>query len=156
MYPTQEELEAMADAADKFADEATQSPGEYHPDWHTCQQQDFARRIIDWQNAKLAEQEPVAWRYRFKNASGWGAWVTTPYGAKKPENVAFDDIELIPLYTCPQAAQEWIRVKDRLPADGQWIIGQNADGCCWHEQFDADEPIRFMVRWIPAPKEQGK
>lgn len=44
-YPTQEELEAMCDPATPDLNE---------------QRMRFARRIIDWHTAKLAEQEPVA------------------------------------------------------------------------------------------------
>lgn len=42
-------------------------------------------------------QEPVAWYYRFKNRSGWTAWMTTPVGSEKPTNVAFEDMECRPL-----------------------------------------------------------
>lgn len=43
------------------------------------------------------QQEPVAWYYRFKNKSGWTAWMTTPVGSEKPVNVAFEDMECRPL-----------------------------------------------------------
>jgi hypothetical protein len=52
---------------------------------------------IDPSTIYAEQEQPVAWYYRFKNKSGWGAWATAPVGSEKPVNVAFEDMECHPL-----------------------------------------------------------
>lgn len=53
---------------------------------------------------------------------------------------------------------EWISIKDRLPEQGQEIVGfaychENEAGAhgVWDETWDKDEPIGAMTHWIPIP-----
>ena len=43
--------------------------------------------------------------------------------------------------------QEWININDRMPNDGDKIIGMNGSGGTWKEVFDPDEPIGRMRFW---------
>lgn len=41
-----ERIQELAEQADEFADNKTQMPGEYHPDWHDIRDQKFAELVI--------------------------------------------------------------------------------------------------------------
>jgi len=41
-----ERIRELAEQADEFADDKTQMPGEYHPDWHDIRDQKFLELIV--------------------------------------------------------------------------------------------------------------
>lgn len=65
-------------------------------------------------SAEYPLAEPVAWRYRFRNASGCGSWVVH-HGPDKPVNVAFDAMEARPLYAGSLIIEE--KTKPLTPGD---------------------------------------
>lgn len=40
-------IEELDDQAEKIADEKCQTPGEYHPDWHSVYAESLARLIVE-------------------------------------------------------------------------------------------------------------
>ena len=50
-------IQELADQADEFADNKTQMPGEYHPDWHDIRDQKFAESIINEIELYIEESE---------------------------------------------------------------------------------------------------
>lgn len=52
-----ERIKELAEQADEFADNKTQMPGEYHPDWHDIRDQKFAESIINEIELYIEESE---------------------------------------------------------------------------------------------------
>jgi len=48
----------------------------------------------------------------------------------------------------------WIPVSERLPEEGDWIVGivitEHSYGS-WIEQWESGEPVGHMTHWLPAP-----
>lgn len=50
---------------------------------------------------------------------------------------------------------EYFDVDEKLPNDGDYIEGMNAEGMTWREYWDSTEPLGLMVQWrLIVPKER--
>lgn len=91
IYPTQEELSAIDEAAEQAADNSDPTPGEFHPGWHDIYAMEFARRIIEWHKKKLVEQEPVGKRRMGADQDRKGyRCINPPHGRRTGEEIMFE------------------------------------------------------------------
>lgn len=93
------------------ADDDRESKAIYTPD-QLRQAQAMARAKL---LAELGQPqgEVVAWAYRLRNASGWGSWITTVFGGRKPQQANWQEIEVRPLvYGDAHHQEEAVAVAD--------------------------------------------
>lgn len=62
-----------------------------------------------------------------------------------------DAINLIESLRNQLSTNTWISVEDKLPDEGQEIIGLNDENDAWNEIFDSAEPLGSMKYWMPLP-----
>ena len=60
-----EQIKAIAEKADDYADNYLKSKGEYHPNWHDVRDEHFYHAAIESYKAELLKEvgEPVAWMH---------------------------------------------------------------------------------------------
>ena len=109
-----EQIKAIAEKADDYADDYLQSKGEFHPNWHDVRDEYFANAAIESYKAELLKEvgEQVGYHYLPDNEMFPVEEVSRSNLKNNPQDYVF-------LYTSDQVAAAILKAEQRV-AEAVW------------------------------------